>query len=600
MADFATFYAESGSFAERVRDFRLERKMTQIEWALAIGVTVAAVRRWEVGTAQPSVDEANRLVAMGLHVEPAETNAGSRARLGALSPGDRADQARSYREAGRRELDFSGTTSEIVPAPYVLNGPADQLVFHEELIRLQIVPGEPPSIATNELLSRLSLVAEVDGKPTSQALLERPRTTATAWNSNYGSHGWHRYVGRFPPHLVRALLNHFQASAHDVVLDPFAGSGTTSVECRLLGIPSVGVEISPLSALIARTKAHFPAASGRVLDLAGSLEEFYRATWSDVIGAHKGSVPDHPTILQRPGNLIHAFPNYERWLTRDALLGTSLIVEYAAQVEPPMRDLLLVALSAKMRSIGNVDVDVVRAEYRKEPRENVDVLRLVRAQLTKMADSIRAMQKSHPALATVTETELIEGNILDADFEPGSIAHVVTSPPYGIESISYFRTHLLSFRCLAPFLNADPYETGAGVIGSEYLDRIEPAAAEFTHAAASSTFEQFFGRDLVAGDPKLVKRVPMMMRFFDDMGVLIARLSTWMRPGGSVGFVIGNKRLGGEVIPANQIVAELFDAHGFDLHESLEHKLKTNNSNSQVPWQERVIQNEYILILSKR
>ena len=588
-------------FAERVRAFRAAHEMTQAELALAVGATVAAVRRWEVGTARPSVEEALRLGTLGMNgISEADTNALSIARLRGSTARSRADQADSHREAGRRPFAFAGTVSEMLPAPCVLNGPGDQVPFHDTLFRLQREPAVAKSIAPERYRRRLSLVAEVDGEPTAQALLERPRATATSWNSNYGSHGWHRYVGRFPPHLVRALLNHFQAASDDVVLDPFAGSGTTSVECRLLGIPSIGIEISPLSALIARTKSDFPESPFPLLELATSLAEVYAERWSEFANAHQGTIPDHAAVLQRDGNLVRDFPNYEKWLTPEALLGISLVVEYAADVDGLMRDLLLLALSSKMRSIGNVDVDVVRAEYRHEPRANVDVLRLVRAQLKKMAESVDAMHRSHPDLAPGEATQIIEGSVLDARLEPGSIGHVITSPPYGIESLSYLRTHLLSFRCLEPFLSADPYETGTGVIGSEYLDRLEPAAAQYDNAAASPTFNDFFGSLLDAGEPKLKQRVLMMMRFFDHMGLVIGRLGQWVRPGGCVGFVLGNKRLGERIIPANEIVAELFAAHGFELREALEHKLKTNNSNSQVPWQERIIQNEYVLILSKR
>jgi DNA-binding XRE family transcriptional regulator len=601
MAEPAHSASTPSPFAQRVQAFRIAREMTQQELAFAVGTTIAAVRRWEVGTARPSVEEASRLGMLGMNgMSEADTNAGSIARLRGSTARSRADQARSHREAGRRPFAFAGTVSEMVPAPYVLNGPGDQVPFHDTLLRLQMEPAVAESIAPERYRRRLSLVAEVDGEPTSQALLERPRATATSWNSNYGSHGWHRYVGRFPPHLVRALLNHFQAASDDVVLDPFAGSGTTGVECRLLGIPSIGIEISPLSALIARTKSDFPESPFPLLELAMSLTDFYAERRSEFVNAHQGTIPDHAAVLRREGNLVRDFPNYEKWLTPEALLGISLVIEYAADVDSPMRDLLLVALSSKMRSIGNVDVDVVRAEYRKEPRANVDVLRLVRAQLKKMAESVDAIHRSQVDLASAEATQIIEGNILDMTFEPGSIAHVITSPPYGIESLSYLRTHLLSFRCLEPFLNADPYQTGAGVIGSEYLDRVEDPTAQCDNAAASPTFNDFFGSTLDAGVPKLEQRVRMMMRFFDDMGLLIGRLGQWMRPGGCVGFVLGNKRLGERIIPANQIVAELFAAHGFEQREALEHKLKTNNSNSQVPWQERIIQNEYVLILSKR
>lgn len=567
--------------------------MSQDELALAVGASPSAVRRWEVGAARPSAAGAARLAALGMTgITERDTNSSS-------IPRNRDNIPRSTNDRSRRPFTFSDTVSELDPAPYVTNGPADQIGFHDTLLRLQTDPAVEPAIAPETYRHRLSLVAEVDGEPTSQALLERSPATATSWNSNYGSHGWHRYVGRFPPHVVRALLNHFQAGADDVVLDPFTGSGTTNVECRLLGVPSIGVEISPLSALIARTKSDFPESSDPLVQLASDLTEFYGERLSAFAIAHGGSMPDHAAVLRRRGNLVPGFRNYEKWLTPQALLGISVVIEYAAEVDQSMRDLLLVALSSKMRSIGNVDVDVVRAEYRKVARAKVDVLRLVRAQLGKMADAVDEMHRSHAELGPVEATQIIEGNILDMQFAPGSIGHVITSPPYGIESVSYLRTHLLSFRCLEPFLKTDPYEAGTGVIGSEYLSRPGEAVARYDHASVSETFNQFFEMAQRAEVPKMEQRRRLMLHFFDDMGLLINKMSEWIRPGGCVAFIIGNKRLGEDLIPAQQIVTELFGAHGFKLCDSIQHKLKTNNSNSQVPWQERIIQNEYLLILSK-
>lgn len=589
------------SFAERLVAFRAERDLTPAALAAAVDAPAAAVRRWEVGTARPSAEQAARLIDLGMEgISETDTNALSISRLGGVSLRARSEQARAHRDGGGRRFGYADEMWDVVPAPYVLNGPPDQGVLHDVLLRMQMEPATPATIAPDRYRRRLSIVEEVDGQPTSQALLERSKPTATAWNSNYGSHGWHRYVGRFPPHLVRVLLNHFQAEPGDVVLDPFAGSGTTNVECRLLGIPSVGVEISPLSALIARTKSGFPASPMPLLELSMSLADRYAERWSDFVADHKGSVPDHAAVLRRPSNLIRDFQNYVKWLTPEALLGISIVTEYAAELKPPMRDLLLVALSAKMRSIGNVDVDVVRAEYRHESRSNVDVLRHVRAQLKKMASSVDGIRSSHPEAASQADTKILEGNILDTNLDDDSIAHVITSPPYGVESLSYLRTHLLSFRCLESFLHTDPYATGTGVIGSEYLDGSEHAAALYEHATASTAFNEFFGMELYEGDAKLERRAAMMMQFFDDMGRLVERLRRCMRVGGCVGFVIGNKRLGDHIIPAHTIIAELFAAHGFELHEALEHKLKTNNSNSQVPWQERIIQNEYVLVMSKR
>src|SRR5438132_2687537 len=55
-------------------------------------------------------------------------------------------------------------------------------------------------------------------------------------------HEWYRFILSFPPHLVREYLAKFGVTKKQRVLDPFCGTGTTLVECKKLGIQSVGVE----------------------------------------------------------------------------------------------------------------------------------------------------------------------------------------------------------------------------------------------------------------------------------------------------------------------------------------------------------------------
>ena len=56
------------------------------------------------------------------------------------------------------------------------------------------------------------------------------------------AHDWYRFVLSYPPHLVRSYVDRFGFGPHSRVLDPFCGTGTTLVECKKLGVPSVGIE----------------------------------------------------------------------------------------------------------------------------------------------------------------------------------------------------------------------------------------------------------------------------------------------------------------------------------------------------------------------
>jgi transcriptional regulator with XRE-family HTH domain len=511
----------------RLRVFRESRGLSRNDLARTLGVRPVTLDRWEAGATKPSPLAAARLHAHGFerlgdeHTTVVSTPV---LRRHVESGADRTDVARSLRAGATMRLTLSGKDLDVLPMPWVRNGPPDQGAFHRTLLRLQgdmTAKFDPATRAR-----RLSLVESVAGSgTTAQFDIERPRPIAMSWNSNYGPHGWHRYVGRFPPHLVRALLNHFDAGPKDLVCDPFIGSGTTAVECRLLGIPFVGTEICPLSCLMARTKAAFPTDPKILHATSVAYEEFFRARWSEFAKHRAVSTMSHAAILARPGNPVPTFANVERWLSPEALLGVSITVEFALTRKGFARDAMLLALSSRMRSIGNVDVDVVRAEYSKVPRTNVDVCRMTVALLKKMAKDIDAVMRTHGTLlGPASSIDVREQSVLAADLPERSISHVITSPPYGIEAISYLRTHLLSYRCLVAELKHDPYERRDQTIGSEYVAPVD-ARSEFRADAASPTLRTFFRDAGTTGDRKQDARTLAMKQFFDDMLSVAERLS---------------------------------------------------------------------------
>ncbi|MEM3488056.1 MAG: hypothetical protein QXO75_00095 [Nitrososphaerota archaeon] len=67
----------------------------------------------------------------------------------------------------------------------------------------------------------------------------------------------HYYFGiraKFFPRMIRAIINILNIQKEDLVLDPMTGCGTLNVECSLLGINSIGIDINPLFTLISKVK----------------------------------------------------------------------------------------------------------------------------------------------------------------------------------------------------------------------------------------------------------------------------------------------------------------------------------------------------------
>lgn len=70
-------------------------------------------------------------------------------------------------------------------------------------------------------------------------------------------HSFHKYKAKFFPRFVRSLIvsNMDLSKDNYTVCDPYVGSGTTLVECSLMGIDSFGYDIDSLSCFISEAKA---------------------------------------------------------------------------------------------------------------------------------------------------------------------------------------------------------------------------------------------------------------------------------------------------------------------------------------------------------
>lgn len=90
--------------------------------------------------------------------------------------------------------------------------------------------------------------------PTLQSRLESGVSSAKKQSTRYASHGVHEYKGRFNPQVVRAILNVLNVPEQSCILDPFCGSGTSLVECALVGQSAAGADMNPLAVFLANTK----------------------------------------------------------------------------------------------------------------------------------------------------------------------------------------------------------------------------------------------------------------------------------------------------------------------------------------------------------
>ena len=102
----------------------------------------------------------------------------------------------------------------------------------------------------SEIKKRIAHLDRVNGEQTLYSKITDLYNDTNA----YAFHNLYPYKGKFYPRIVRTLLNTFKANKQHIVLDPFNGCGTTTHECSLIGIHSIGVDINPIGNIVSTVK----------------------------------------------------------------------------------------------------------------------------------------------------------------------------------------------------------------------------------------------------------------------------------------------------------------------------------------------------------
>jgi len=232
-------------------------------------------------------------------------------------------------------------------------------------------------------------------------------------------HRWFRFPAGFSAELVRRVIEILGVSRDSTVLDPFAGSGTTNVVAKSLGINSVGVELHPLLAWVARVKTYWE------FDLRALREEIGRVT-----GKIESEIKTRADKLRRD---ISSKPELLRKCYPEQVLAELYAIKEVIEEvgDEHLRDFLLLALLSTLRDVTSVDVGwpyILPRKIRKRsvPPPLIAFTRRVRLQYE---DLVRVKSKLG---GRAPETKIYEEDArrLTKFLDRESIDFAFTSPPY--------------------------------------------------------------------------------------------------------------------------------------------------------------------------
>ncbi len=385
-------------------------------------------------------------------------------------------------------------------------------------------------------------------------------------------HEWYRFVLSYPPHLVRDYIERFDLSSNSCVLDPFCGTGTTLVECKKLGINSVGLEANPMPWFATQTKINWEPQPSVLLKHARTVAEAAeKALAKDGIDDIQG-LPLFPRE-KSTGRLRELSEDANKLILTNSIsplpLHKTLILLDALDEH---NDDLLVA-HEKLALASAVVADISNLHFGPEvgvgtPKEDAAVVSCWLNRVGAIAHDLTHLPKRMFGHAHVFRAD---SRATSSVLPPNSVDAVITSPPYPNEK-DYTRTTrlesvLLGFVKTKDDVRAVKNDLVRSNTRSVYKSDDDHLLVEH-HSEIRRIAEEIEARRIelqkTSGFERLYARLTKL--YFGGMHRHLADLRQVLKPGAQLAYVVGDQASYLRVmIRTGQLLADIAASLGYEV-----------------------------------
>jgi DNA modification methylase len=387
------------------------------------------------------------------------------------------------------------------------------------------------------------------------------------------AHDWYRFVLSYPAHLVRDYISRFEVEPGGLVLDPFCGTGTTLVECKKLGIRSVGIESNPMASFASQVKVDWSVDPNGLIEHADHIAN---RTWEKLDAAGIGDSSHLPLFTKERRRVVElqSLPEEKAKLLLKDSISPLPLHKTLVLIETLNEDLekafsqheRLALAKAIVSGISNLhfgpEVGV------SPPKPDAPVVQTWLNYVRRMAEDLRALGRVGDTQATVKTGDSRE---LLSLLQPNSVNAVLTSPPYPNEK-DYTRTTRLESVLLGFIENKHDLRllkknllrsNTRGVYKADTDDLLVEENVEVQRIAKAIEARRIeLGK--TSGFERMYARVTKL--YFGGMKRHLSDLRTILRPGARLGYVVGDQASYLRImIRTGEILADIAKSLGYEV-----------------------------------
>jgi len=362
-------------------------------------------------------------------------------------------------------------------------------------------------------------------------------------------HRWYIFPHSFSGELVHGLIDEWNLTPQDRILDPFAGAGTTILASKEKSIPATGHDISPLAVFTSQVKLGNYDETHLELLWHALQKKLDPSLWN-------GAGKDYAKLVRKalPGRLLGAFDTISREICE---MDTS-------EKERNFFRLALLSILPKFSRAIATGGWLRWVENRKGFREIPLVLK---AKVEEMIEDLKNVHFPRSSLWQVKQA--------DARYLPDSChtySAVITSPPYpnrhdytrvfGVELmfgfLSWEQTRDLRYQSFHSHPESHPQRPN--------LCGYHPPPS-LTKVLSKMRKGEY--------DTRVYR---MLEGYFQDMFLVLSEVSRVCHSGSKIAFVVGNAQYYGQPIMVDELTAQVGEQVGLSCEQIIITRFRGNSA----------------------
>jgi hypothetical protein len=396
------------------------------------------------------------------------------------------------------------------------------------------------------------------------------------------THGIFKYPCKFIPHIPRWFIKNYASESTKKygVLDPFMGSGTTLVEASLLGYPSYGVDIDPLSKLLSNVKTT-PLSS----------KEF--SIINDFISNYQLSIKKPSQFKSKSNTYIPDKDLIAYWFSESNINDLALIRflihdNFNKFKNKKVKNFLEIVLASIIRKVSKADNQSPKPYIStKIKKDHVIVFDEFFKNLLKYIDAVKDFSENHKSEVKIIGFDARK--IDNKSLVSGKISLAMTSPPY-INAFDYVRSLKLENFWLDGFDKKKLDALYDHQIGSEKVKTLNEIPV-YGLKELDEVLSKIYSLDK--------KRAWVTFKYFQAMKENLESVYGCLQTGGFYCVVVGNSRIRGFEVDTASILLKIAKDVGYKKRVNFSYIIR--NRYLRIPRSGRggFIPKDYILVLEK-